>query len=943
MKKLIIFLTVVVFSNLLFGQYTFEEKLFVPWGKSDSTLSFRKAPGGQYGPTSFQIKDKEVIILDAQNQTIKIYKDKKFKRAVKIPFYNADDFLWNSEKDYYVLNENKFYKMNKKTVINNYKTSSGRIRISKITKYENGQIALTTNILTTLKINSLQKGNALKKIDGIPDGLSGQIKAIRKNSQTAEVELADNSYYNININDLGAIKYIGATPEGFKYFLIEQITQQVPLKVARYIYLMNDAGKLKAKFNLPNIKFSYIFKEFSVDKKGNLYQMISAEDGIHIIEWRYENKFPKKVPIIKYPENLDQSYHYNDFEYPAYESNPLLKKKNNITASVTRAEALSTANSYIVCEWTGSSSNSTDGLEIINGDSVRTPSSNNGYWWTIGSNEKLTYKWGGFTSLSTFESGISSGKKAGDNYLGNRREGTVSWGDTYVIGVDCSGYVCRCWDTSIKYGTITISNVSFELGSFDDLEPADALNYASRHIRLFVDRNPDGTLLIAESAGSGWACRYHSFLIGDLSDYVPIRYDNISGSTGLISVVNPTSSIPIIVGKYDNPINFISEVKVFDSAGEEISDLNIDNFDIKIGGVDAEVTWVNYCSNWPDEGYYKLGISPPVQPFNGSYDFCVTISKDNFETTEVEEDAVIYQGESNNIDVVQVIDRSGSMGDGFYEPDIYYLQTAKNAGKLFVDQMEIGDMIGISSFSTSASVDYNLAEIISGENQQQLAKDAIDVLSADGSTTIGGGLQTGKNQLDQYGNASHPWGMILLSDGEENDPPYVDDVLPDIVTTKTKVYTISFGLYSDESLLDSIATETGGQYFNLPNPTSLDMLNVYNSIKGSIGNLQTFNVWVDQVQVGEIVTESVQLESGVENAKFTITWEDISDELYFELLNPGQDGITGTIDDITIDPGYASSNPDIANLIVGSTYKFYSIPAPNSGEWILTVSNNLIV
>ena len=57
--------------------------------------------------------------------------------------------------------------------MNSYSTASGRIIISKITKDENGQISLTTNKLTTLKINSLQKGNSLIKINGIPDGISG--------------------------------------------------------------------------------------------------------------------------------------------------------------------------------------------------------------------------------------------------------------------------------------------------------------------------------------------------------------------------------------------------------------------------------------------------------------------------------------------------------------------------------------------------------------------------------------------------------------------------------------------------------------------------------------------------------------------------------------------------------------------------------------------------
>ncbi|MDA3871834.1 MAG: T9SS type A sorting domain-containing protein [Candidatus Marinimicrobia bacterium] len=546
MKITKLFLTIIILVSILSAQFRYEETLFIPWGKGDTNVAFRKAPGGQYGPTSFNIIGDDVIILDAQNQTVKIFKNKMLENSVKIPFYNADDILWENENNYYILSENKVHKMKQKSVMNSYSTASGRIIISKITKDENGQISLTTNKLTTLKINSLQKGNSLIKINGIPDGISGQITAIRKNSQTAEVKLADKSSYQISVKDLGMIQYIGATPEGFKYFLIEQITQQVPLKVARYIYLMNDDGEIKAKLNLPSISFSYIFKEFSVDENGNLFQMISAKDGIHIIEWKYENKFPKIVPIIKYPEKFNQSYHYNDFEYPFLETNPALKKKSKMTASVTREDALTTADSYITCVWTGSANNQTNGIETLSGASVETPSSNNGEWWIIGPNTKVPYQWGGYSLLSEFESGVQDGQKAGDMQTsGLDGNNAVNYSD--VEGVDCSGYVSRCW-TSGRYSTSTFDQVSYQLSKYDDLLPADAVNNAGSHIRLFVERNPSGSLLMAEAAGSGWACRYASFEIISLSSYVPIRYDNITGGT----TPKPTLNSVLLAGNNFN-------------------------------------------------------------------------------------------------------------------------------------------------------------------------------------------------------------------------------------------------------------------------------------------------------------------------------------------------------------------------------------------------------
>ncbi|MEA1986929.1 MAG: T9SS type A sorting domain-containing protein [Candidatus Marinimicrobia bacterium] len=530
MKILKLFLAVLVLTAVVLGQFQYEEKLFVPWGTDVENVKYRVAPGGQYGPTSFDISNGKVIVLDAQNHQVKVFKDNQLEKTVKVPFYNADDILWNNENNFYILSENKVCEMNQSTVKNHYQTSSARILFSKITRDENGQIALTTIKQTTLKINTLQKGNSLLKIDGIPDGKTGQIKTVRKNSQIGEVQLADNSSYQIAVDNLGVIQYLGATPEGFKYLLIEQITQEVPLKVARFIYLMDDDGKLKAKFNLPNIAFTYIFKEFNVDENGNLYQMISDKDGIHIIKWNYENNFSDNVSIIEYPKELrEKSFHYNEFEYPfEYELPNSLKKKSEISGSVTRADALATADPYIVCEWTGSSSNKTNGVETLSGASVETPSSNNGAWWIIGSNTKVPYQWGGYSTLSDFETGIQDGKKAGDMQTsGVNGNSAVNYSD--VEGVDCSGYVSRIW-TSGRETTSSFHNVSSTLGSWNDMKPADAANYASHHIRLNVERNSNGSFLMAEAAGSGWGCRYANFSTSALSSYSPIRYDNIIDS-----------------------------------------------------------------------------------------------------------------------------------------------------------------------------------------------------------------------------------------------------------------------------------------------------------------------------------------------------------------------------------------------------------------------------
>lgn len=108
---------------------------------------------------------------------------------------------------------------------------------------------------------------------------------------------------------------------------------------------------------------------------------------------------------------------------------------------------------------------------------------------------KRSVQVGWFSSLSQFDDGLTNNRYAGDNYTGNN----VS---AYAVGVDCSGFVSRCWGTSSKYGTSTIPNISTALSSLNDLRRGDCLNYAGHHVRLAAEDNPTVPFTFAKQAVS---------------------------------------------------------------------------------------------------------------------------------------------------------------------------------------------------------------------------------------------------------------------------------------------------------------------------------------------------------------------------------------------------------------------------------------------------------
>ncbi|MEM7115662.1 MAG: S8 family serine peptidase [Chloroflexota bacterium] len=187
----------------------------------------------------------------------------------------------------------------------------------------------------------------------------------------------------------------------------------------------------------------------------------------------------------------------------------------------------------------------------------------------------------------------------------------------------------------------------------------------------------------------------------------------------------------------------------------------------------------------------------------------------------------------NPISVAQIIDRSGSMGTyGFIEP-------VKERAKQFVDLLRINDRVGVVSFNGTAATEHPVVAI-DGLAAKTAVKNNIDTLTANGVTSIGAGLAQGIADLAAGGDPNQAQALILLSDGHENQPPWVggnttdsppswysgpdfSEVLPTL-PPNIPVYTVSLGIQSDTVLLQEIANETGGVFHAIHSPADIGEL-----------------------------------------------------------------------------------------------------------------------
>jgi hypothetical protein len=158
----------------------------------------------------------------------------------------------------------------------------------------------------------------------------------------------------------------------------------------------------------------------------------------------------------------------------------------------------------------------------------------------------LPYSWGAWDNTSNFRDYIAAGLCAGSHDTNDCIAG--AGGDPiWATGIDCSGFVSRCWELGSKHSTGSLFEVAHQI-PYEVLRRGDALDDTTvakgKHVVLFwkwIWANPDSFLVIeARSYGVGDTSNVvdaHRYLKTHFTDlkYTPIRFNylmepaNISG------------------------------------------------------------------------------------------------------------------------------------------------------------------------------------------------------------------------------------------------------------------------------------------------------------------------------------------------------------------------------------------------------------------------------
>jgi len=184
-------------------------------------------------------------------------------------------------------------------------------------------------------------------------------------------------------------------------------------------------------------------------------------------------------------------------------------------------------------------------------------------------------------------------------------------------------------------------------------------------------------------------------------------------------------------------------------------------------------------------------------------------------TLSAADTAVPADGPRQPVDMVIVLDRSGSM-------EGQKIQDARDAAARLLEDLTPNDRFALVTYSNGVSVETGLL-FMNSENRE-LARRQIRGVTPGGGTNLGAGLETGISLLTSGRDPGRLSRVILISDGLANqgvtDLYSLGEMAAVAVKHAFSVSTVGVGNDFNEQLMTAVADRGAGNYYYLENPAA---------------------------------------------------------------------------------------------------------------------------
>jgi Mg-chelatase subunit ChlD len=503
--------------------------------------------------------------------------------------------------------------------------------------------------------------------------------------------------------------------------------------------------------------------------------------------------------------------------------------------------------------------------------------------------------------------------------VGPNPSSVVRWGAQYyegILGNDCTGIVGFLADAgsdTAGWGLLTLDTQ----GRVRHLSKGTG----SRFVRSFIQSRIDPyERLIAIAAGDNEGANFDfTFACGQAK----------------VEILRPLQSAPAYVGDAPDPEPFQVRLLITGPTAlgsPTVEGLDPSDIDVFVGPSNDPANQATVVSGYRVQGEYWLVVDPPAKAPGSVEDLRVQLRD---LTSDVEPDAVIY--EDQIIDQVLVIDRSGSM---LSPPASPKLDAAKNAATLYVDGAQSDDQIGVVQFggdNIEPNEDAQLLQQLKPATvgQKTMANGKISGIMTDPAvlTSIGDGMERARQEFVARG---HPIGedwIVLLSDGMENEARFWSSVKPGIIAAGIKVETIALGPETDETLLQAIAADTGGDYYYVDVGSAAPLTTIAGgaittpALPNRLADAYALageqvedrqRIWeTEGEETGTNVLDVDVTEDGIEDGQIAFNWARAGDQLAVEIRRPDGSTLVDGVGGVEIREGPTHSVARVPTLEPG--------------------------
>jgi Ca-activated chloride channel homolog len=206
-----------------------------------------------------------------------------------------------------------------------------------------------------------------------------------------------------------------------------------------------------------------------------------------------------------------------------------------------------------------------------------------------------------------------------------------------------------------------------------------------------------------------------------------------------------------------------------------------------------------------------IAIGAPITPENGVDPQQPSTLLEVPSVEVIEATRALWGQNKKRVEVEIVIDISGSMNEE------ERLVRAKEALRIFIDQLADEDRVGITVFSTDANVLSEISEL--GPKRQEVL-DRVEGLFATGNTRLIDTVREVYERMQQRPAGERIRAVVVLSDGDDNRSQTSADELLQLLQVdeegrSIKVFTIAYGsgIAQAKKLLEDIANTSGARTY----------------------------------------------------------------------------------------------------------------------------------